>query len=149
MYSVLVFIIRFGKLQMQPEFGKRDPTVVVLPYNYVLTSKYVWDTLKVRKAVDIIYLSSNDSIQNFILLYRKTFLSLSSKCLLKREKSNMLYNIFNNLVLSQKACSLAKAFTSLRYKTSVKTKVKTQMRQCTRISRPRFLQKYQKDNFFH
>ena len=46
---------------MQPEFGKRDPTFVVLPYNYVLTSKYVRDTIKVRKAVDIIYLSSNET----------------------------------------------------------------------------------------
>ena len=59
---------------MQPELGKRDPTFVVLSYGYVLTSKYVWDTLKVRKAVDIIYLSSNDSI--------------------KREKSRFFYVIF-------------------------------------------------------
>ena len=82
------------------------------------------NSLMVRKTVDIIYL--------------------------KREKSRcfMLYSK-KNLVLIQKACGLAKAFTSLRYKTSVKTKVKTQMRLCTRISRPRFLQEYQKDNFYH
>ena len=86
---------------MQPEFGKPDPTFVVLSYSYVLTSKYVWEYSY-------------------------------------RNKSCWCHISIEHLVLIKKACGLAKAFTSLRYKTSVKTKVKSQMRQCTRISRPLF-----------
>ena len=59
---------------MQPEFGKRDPTFVVLSYGYVLTSKYVWEYSYGKKNC-------------WYHIY-------SSKCQLKREKSRffMLYS---------------------------------------------------------